>query len=86
MCLLKEQEKKISMGLFIYLLGAFFGCYLSYKKYYPEIQSRTSYDTWVDTSGFWKIVGITISWPIFVPLALMWRLLDYFFNKLTKKD
>lgn len=71
--------------VFIYLFVTFLAFYISYKKYYPEIRDRRDYDAWLETSGFWKIVGITISWPIFVPLALMWKALDYFFNKLTKQ-
>lgn len=74
------------MVLFIYLFGSFLGFYFSYKKYYPEIEDRNSYHVFIETIGFWKILGITILWPIFVPLAIMWRLLDYFFNKLTKRD
>jgi len=71
--------------IFIYLFATFLAFYFSYKKYSREMESRDSYDDLVYTQAFWKIVGITITWPIFVPLALMWKLLDYFFYKLTKQ-
>lgn len=70
-----------------YLIGAFLACFLSVKVLGPVVTTRKrKYDTFIEVKETWFIIGITLFYPIYVPLALMWKLLDFIYNKLTKTN
>lgn len=73
--------------IIVYLIGAFIACFLSIKVLGPNLTVRKGkYDSYIEVKETWLIIGITLFYPIYVPLALMWKGLDFIYNKLTKTN
>jgi hypothetical protein len=65
----------------IYLIIAFVIFFIMWKKREEEINEA---DAWLESSAFWTVVLTSGLWPLFLPLKLMWALMELIYNKFTK--
>lgn len=74
------------MIFIIYLIGSVISCFFCWKKWGDIILKKSkNYDPWVETTEFWKIVAITLFYPITFPIYALWQTLELIYNKYNKQ-
>jgi len=73
------------MGILIYLLVIFIIIFFNYKRQWwkvkQELKNRYTY-VWVECPSFWLyFILIPLFWIIVFPLIILWKVLDYLYNK-----
>jgi uncharacterized membrane protein len=68
---------------YLYLIGAFITAYISWQVFGEGFREKNSdfMTLWVEINEFWYIIGITVSYPILIPLLVSWKGLDYIVKK-----
>ena len=75
---------------FVYILGAIIAAFFSWKKWGEKIRGEKikgggDFTLLVECSEFWYVVIMAISYPIAIPICMIWQVLELIYNKFNKK-
>jgi len=75
------------MAITLYIFISFIVCFISWKKYSKQLYDDTKgpYDNWIESKYFWYILVITLFWYVVIPGIILWKVLDYIYNRLNIK-
>lgn len=71
----------------LYIFISFIVFFFTFKYYNPILQKRkTKWDDVEDFKEFWAMVFIPIFWCLSIPAIILWKILDYIYNKFINKN